>query len=132
MTQEEKQLLLIDLCARLLYKPKVKILSFWNENKEIEEDIIDTVYCVMPDGYINTETIDSDISLDNIKPYLRPISSMTKEETKELWELLKKPGMTTDVKRLDWLNSHHFDYRGLIEKELALKAPESMYNINIE
>ena len=32
-------------------------------------------------------------------------------------------------KIIDWLNKHHFDYRGLIEKELALKAPEGMYNI---
>ena len=28
---------------------------------------------------------------------------------------------------LDWLNAHHFDYRNLIGKGLALRAPEGMY-----
>lgn len=128
MTQEEKQLLLIDLCARLLYKPKVKILSFWNENKEIEEDIIDTVYCVMPDGYINTETIDSDISLDNIKPYLRPMSSMTEKEKREYQAFFNYDGVEYPEEYIDWLITHHFDYRSLIPMGLALEAPEGMYN----
>ena len=54
MTQEDKELLIKDLCARSPYKPKIKVLSVWNENKEVEEDIVDSVYCVMTDGYINT------------------------------------------------------------------------------
>jgi hypothetical protein len=67
-------------------------------------------------------------NIDKIRPYLRPMSSMTEEEKKELWELLKKLGMASDIKRLDWLTAHHFDYRGLIEKGLALEAPKGMYN----
>jgi hypothetical protein len=31
------------------------------------------------------------------------------------------------LETFDWLNAHHFDYRGLIEKGLALEAPEGMY-----
>ena len=30
-------------------------------------------------------------------------------------------------KAVDWLNAHHFDYRGLIDKGLAFEAPEEMY-----
>ena len=166
MTQEEKQLLIKDLCARVPYRPKVKVLHVWNEEKEIEEDIVDTVYYVLPEGYINTETIDSDIPLnDNIILYLRPMSSMTEEELKqlavlkfqddEIWEISNLSVINNDFvnvkckhkyqedtewtfqvnKReslkswqgIDWLNSHHFDYRGLIEKGLALEAPDGMY-----
>lgn len=140
MTQEEKELLLKDLSARSLNKPKVKVLSFWNEDKGVEEDIVDSVYCVMPDGYINTETINSDISLDNIVLYLRPMSSMTDEEKVEIQDLyhqntqevFKDPSEIRgyrfyDISVVDWLNAHHFDYRGLIPMGLALEAPEGMY-----
>lgn len=135
MTQEEKQLVIKDLCARLPYSPKVKVLHVWNEEKEIEEDIVDTVYCVFPEGYINTGTIDSDIPLnDNIVLYLRPMSSMTDEEDKE-WQIYKNNIAESCDVRLeeriselhDWFNRHHFDYRGLIEKGLALEAPKDMY-----
>ena len=158
MTEQDKQLLLKDLCARVLYKPKVKVLHVWNEEKEIEEDIVDTVYCVLPEGYINTETIDSDIPLnDNVILYLRPMSSMTEKEKKELLNLLFDKeakyfyideegtidGKTFDLMKdglnyptfcpvnivlyTDWLNKHYFDYRGLIGKSLAIVAPEGMY-----
>ena len=152
MKQEDKELLLRDLSARLIYKPKIKVSSLWNKNKEVEEDIVDTVYCVMPDGYVNTETIDSDISLDDIVLYLRPISSMTEEEKTELLEVIVgKDGVKcfqvlsdgridniydtvwvdfnkdSTTSYIDWLNKKMFDYRGLIEKGLALEAPEGMY-----
>jgi len=137
MTQQDKDLLLRDLSARLPYKPKIKVLSLWNENKEVEKDIVDSIYCVMSDGYINTETIDSDISLDDIVLYLRPMSSMTDDERKEYNDIVKNTIDFYDCPKseeicfftilIDWLNAHHFDYRGLIEKGLALEAPEGMY-----
>ena len=130
MTKEEKQLLIKDLCARALYRPKVKVLHVWNEEKEIEEDIVDTVYCVFPEGYINTETIDSDIPLnDNIILYLRPMSSMTQEEENKYNSLnaYEKGIFPHTEEAFDWLLEHHFDYRGLIEKGLALEAKERMY-----
>ena len=145
MTQEEKQLLLVDLCARVPYEPKVKVLHVWNEEKEIEEDVIDTIHCVFPEGYINTGTIDGDIPFDDIILYLRPMSSMTEEERRYLLEEL---GFDEDLENgelndfgsyvyhsvnvlplFDWLNAHHFDYRGLIPMGLALEAPKDMYNI---
>lgn len=62
--------------------------------------------------------------MENIKPYLRPMSSMTKEEKKEYNKLLC---WRSPKKVFDWLNAHHFDYRGLIKKGLALEAPKEMY-----
>ena len=69
-----------------------------------------------------------------IKPYLRPMSSMTAEENIEYQKRVK---VIQDIDRtlhwcqtiesVDWLNEHHFDYRGLIEKGFALEAPEYMY-----
>ena len=127
MTQEEKQLLLVDLCARVPYEPKVKVLHVWNEEKEIEEDVIDTIHCVFPEGYINTGTIDGDIPFDDIILYLRPMSSMTEDEEREFEETLQYTQYT--LESYDWLLAHHFDFRGLIEKSLAIIAPERMYKI---
>ena len=121
MTQEQKELLLKDLCARLPYEVIVKYKSREKEgNVKITSGNI---------GYV--------AELGNgwwkeCKPYLRPMSSMTEEERVEY---LSECDKDTDVSVLDgryhgndWLNTHHFDYRGLIEKGLALEAPEGMYN----
>ena len=118
MTKEEKNLLLRDLCARLPHGVIVHHDDYWDKDYPRPNEVLTTH---------NLSQYEKDLERWNIKPYLRPMSSMSEEEKKELWELLKKPGMTTDVKRLDWLNAHHFDYRGLIEKGLALEAPEDMY-----
>lgn len=131
MTQEDKELLLKDLCARLPYKPKIKVLSLWNENKEVEEEIVDSIYCVMSDGYINTETIDSDISLDDIVLYLRPMSNMTREEQVRydilVEETVYRPGVLTCFDLINFCHEHHLDNLGLIEKGLAIEAPAGMY-----
>lgn len=126
MTQEDKELLLKDLCARLPYGVKA--------HTKIGTDII--VVGVIDDT-VKDETEDSfDISF--IKPYLRPMSSMTEEEKYTYRHML---GATLNSEGesimfvyvedfptvIDWLNVHHFDYRGLIEKGLAFEAPENMY-----
>ena len=120
MTQEEKQLLLKDLCARLPYGVKVHI------------------HDLNVDDY-DRNLVPEDISLFEIhrigiKPYLRPMSSMTDEEWKVLdsmcngVEMMSRlTGLKMFDKAFDWLNVHHFDYRGLIEKGLALQATEGMY-----
>lgn len=140
MTKEDKSLLLIDLCGRLPYFVQVNI------NGEIQ-----TLNSWADDdgNYFNFLSDESDgnygegFTLDEVKPYLRPISSMTEEEKNKFqslqkyfygeryignneWEKTGKVYYNT-VESLDWLNAHHFDYRGLIEKGLALKAPEDMY-----
>jgi hypothetical protein len=125
MTQEDKELLLKDLCARLPYNDyKVQIKDEEDDipqiSKLVPSCVNDIKYCVIA----------------SIKPYLRPLSSMTEEEYEELkyvepyydlapFELIGDWGPNVEV--LDWLNEHHFDYRGLIEKGLALEAPEGMY-----
>ena len=122
MTQEEKQLLLQDLCARLPYNCRV----FY----EYVDDLDGKTY-----GYsltLNTWCIDEFIANKAvIKPYLRPMSSMTEEEYKEyskLWDLQDEFSTDADIRFkidvFDWLNVHHFDYCGLIEKGLAIEVTE--------
>jgi len=66
--------------------------------------------------------VDTDpFRINNIRPYLRSMSSMTEEEENEYIDFL---AMWDAV---DWLNEHHFDYHGLISKNLALEAPADMY-----
>ena len=116
MTQEEKELLLKDLCARL----QDKVMIYLYTSSEITGSAIvlnSSIY-----GFIEDVLNNSPYEIKEIKPYLRPLSSMTKEEKAYYFAIDEEP-----VKCIDWLNEHHFDYRGLIEKGLALEAPEDMY-----
>lgn len=123
MTKEEKQLLLIDLCAREPYHPRINVFNQGYEG--------------FRDGEFDTslwlDHIDA-FRFDRIEilPYLRPMSSMTKEEMGNLEKYLGKKydfrfTESQSFIYIDWLNAHHFDFRGLIEKGLALSAPEGMY-----
>jgi len=129
MTQEEKQLLLKDLCARLPY--------FENWVQYEGKDYIVTGY-----GHGRVSLLSSPFSsasgpcplVEEVKPYLCPMSSMTKEERLIYEQRLHDVGRSVDVidtdeivQHIDWLNKHHFDYCGLIDKGLALEAPEGMY-----
>ena len=129
MTEQDKKLLLVDLCARLPYGVIVKENDGVNENDNKLLDID------MFDGCINYDYI-----IEDIKPYLRPISSMTEKEKKEFDKVLKSCNDKVfacpdkerrynffDAEQEDFMNAHHFDHRGLIEKGLALVAPEGMY-----
>jgi len=134
MTQEEKSLLLQDLCARLLYETRVRYF--------FEFAGVAGITGYSDEGTLSYNKLQDfslpDIGLErrrvvNIFPYLRPISSMTEEEYNE-YSLYDCYTIYDDGKQIsngggmDWLNAHHFDYRGLIEKGLALEAPEGMYN----
>lgn len=104
--------------------------------------------------------------VENVKPYLRPIDSMTIEELEDyarykfasdkIWEIvefrnawwflnvrcrnrnngdmwtfqIKRTSPFEDYKGIEWLNSHFFDYRDLLKKGLALKAPDEMYDFS--
>lgn len=114
MNKKDKELLLKDLCARLPYGVIV-------EDRNGTHTL----------NYGNTE-----LYTEHIKPYLRPLSSMTKEEYEELKEISPYYGFAPfkyiydwapNYEMIDWLNAHHFDYRGLIEKGLAIEAPSDMY-----
>ena len=129
MTQKEIDLLLQDLSSRLQYGVQLYVPDYLVPYKllGIDGDVlhIDTPVYDEGDGFFELDCFD-------IKPYLRPLSSMTEEEKEEYKDLLYCVKYAVDtvfaVNMLtDWLNAHHFDYRGLIEKGLAIKAPEGMY-----
>lgn len=128
MTQNEKDLLLKDLCARLPYGVKV-------QSYDLDDDMetIETLREIDSDGYVST--IECDTLKHTLKPYLFPLSSMTEEQKEELDKYfdidskslidgykngLRCPHPYFNVQ--DWYNKNHFDYRGLIEKSLALDA----------
>ena len=148
MTQEHKELLLKDLCARLPYG--VKFMCNKNIYTTKGLDLI-----VTDEGdweYAVTAKDTAPIEIDFIKPYLFPLSSMTDEQAKEIQEITGNPDYACIIRKTDglelwldstdtdptiwldaifevqdYLNKNHFDYRGLIEKGLAIDAT----NLNI-
>ena len=123
MTQENKELLLKDLCARLPYNVIVDYgynafdVRKGNYVKHGSKRILD---CDLLDVFISPRQNEKG---EYIKPYLRPMSSMTEEE-KLMYEglMIGIDNISYMLDVIDWLNSHHFDYRGLIEKGLAIDA----------
>lgn len=112
MTQEEKSLLLKDLCARVPYHPKGHVVNACN-GAECDEWLTCATFTMFTSA------------TNNCRLYLRPISSMTKDELKDFmttWEALKHRPDTTVLTQesYDWLNAHHFDFRNLIERGLAI------------
>ena len=145
MTKKEKQLLLADICARLPYG--VKVCARFNTGNRYTVDVTaisaDRDYIQIRQNDLHPYT---GSSVEDIRPYLRSMSSMTEEEREEVEELIKshKPspdgiinnkGMdnllfsvsSTSGYLTDWLNKKMFDYRGLIPMGLALEALEGMY-----
>jgi hypothetical protein len=114
MTQEQKELLLKDLCSRLPYVVKVQSYSYGEDAETIE-----TLYEIDSDGYISTLECET---LKNItKPYLFPLSSMTEEQQIDLTKFVAN-GISGENIVYDWYNKNHFDYRGLIPMRLAIDA----------
>ena len=136
MTQEDKSLLLKDLCGRLycgvicqIYDDKYgyKLLGIDGDVLHIDCPVYDE-----GDGYVE---------IDYCKPYLRPMSSMTEEEKEtyhnlcyeeereelEFGEWAARIHYHDTIDSIDYLNSIHIDYRDLIPKGLAIEAPEGMY-----
>ena len=132
MTQEEKDLLFKELSSRLAYRVKFPIY-WWNEESQTDEEIIATLYSINTDGYCEIFDHDGTVYIDNIKPYLRPMSSMTVDEEYEYHTTFQVEADThgftyiESFESFDWLTAHHFDFRDLISKGLALEAPKDMY-----
>lgn len=128
MTQKDKQLLLQDLCARLPYGVFVEY-DYGDGVKRVTKFHGNYFYLIMLDK----------LQWKDFKPFLRPMSSMTEEERNEYLSTkmqetervalaeIYRPEAISEI--IDWLNTHHFDYRGLIKKGLAIEAPIDMYNI---
>ena len=124
MTQEEeKDLLLKDLCSRLPYGVRYRHFT-WNDEYG-ETYIAAQIYSINTDGYVKNCHDDETVYIDNVRPYLFPLSSMTGEQKKEYQYITERwmndPAYSISDS-IDWLNKHHFDYRGLIEKGLAIDA----------
>lgn len=132
MTQEDKELLLKDLCGRVPYRVKCKY-----DGRLIVNTLSVDFFWEKIEGYERYVNCTRKYDIENIKPYLFPLSSMNEEQRKTLkvmcdWNdeeadaqsilvlYQKHFVMKTDV--IDWLNENHFDYRGLIEKGLAIDA----------
>ena len=148
MTQEHKELLLKDLCARLPYG--VKFMCNKNIYTTKGLDLI-----VTDEGdweYAVTAKDTAPIEIDFIKPYLFPLSSMTEEQEEEIQEITGNPDYACIIRKTDglelwldstdtdptiwldaifevqdYLNKNHFDYRNLINKNLAIDCT----NLNI-
>ena len=123
MTQEDKELLLKDLSARLPYKVKVKINSDVKKVVGIKNDFVVT----KERGIFSTKEYITRIECS--KPYLRPMSSMTEEEMEEYNNIDNRAYSCPEEyahipakDRIDWLNAHHFNYR--LPDELYIKVTE--------
>jgi len=118
MTQEDKDLLLKDLCARLPY-------NVWVSYKTKYDDIERAT--ILNGNYVR-DIMEGTSSWIDFKPYLRPLSSMTEEEAVEYCDLQDKfllssqYPVTDGYALFDWLDKNMFDYRGLIPKGLALST----------
>lgn len=124
---ENKELLMVDLCGRLPYGVKVEHLLHAPNNPS-DLFAIDVDKQVL---YCDHKGREEWYKVDFIKPYLRPMSSMTEEEEEEYHSIqsdIWKPCGTQyydNWRSIDWLNKNMFDYRGLIEKGLAIEVDES-------
>ena len=127
MTQEHKMLLIKDLSSRLPYAVHVQHISGVSGilhdisifHKYDKNDNIYDVIC-----YTDLFKDGSSIGIEQFKPYLFPVSSMTEEQEKEYNNLncYELGCFPHSEEALDYLTKNHFDYRYLIEKGLAIDA----------
>ena len=115
MTQKEKELLLKDFCARLPYGVKCKYqhIQYVENGKLIDINMFGRVNI---DGHIK--------DICDVKPYLFPLSSMTSKHRAELSMLVANEYdmLKSFLIEIEFYHKHHFDYRGLIDKGLAIDA----------
>lgn len=130
MTKQEKQLLLIDLCARLPYGVKVQVCNVTEYTPILKGILGDDLFLQF--DYITKPIKNGDSTYnlieDNIKPYLRPMSSMTEKENTEMNLIIYSTRVTGEYFRItEYYNKNHLDYYDLIGRNLALEAPKGMY-----
>ena len=123
MTDGEKHLLLKDLCARLPYGVFCNIgLDY---PLPLQSLFVDKLDGILLDFYEDGK--DYQVYLGEVKPYLFPLASMTDKQKNE-YQYITERWMNDPLYSIsdstDWLNKNHFDYRGLIEKGLAIDATE--------
>ena len=149
MEKIDRELLIKEISSRLYYGIKVQVLGWDEEKGEVEVPL--KVYSINTDGYLSFEynhyCVET-VYVEDCRLYLRPMSSMTEEEFENLkeyselkYEQLDLASYQSETYKcldfylsevpsyvvilvFDWLNAHHFDYRGLIEKGLAIEVTE--------
>ena len=143
MNKEDKSLLVKDLCARLPYNVMCQVE--FKEDGKYNSKVMLLSGIFTDEAYFTTES--GSIYSNEYKPYLFPLSSMTEEMIEEfnnlfngsfqyfnqgvisasrIWDRNEAVfvGELECSKLIDWFNAHHIDYRGLIEKGLAIDATE--------
>lgn len=134
MKQEDKELLLQDLSARLPYNIKIQLTEYSDlTGEKLPSKIKILDYCMLG----KVQAYCKGFRKDEIKPYLFPLSSMTEEQNKELHDKLielELQALNGEINRIDAVKfeidyylENHIDYRGLIEKGLAIDAS----NLNV-
>ena len=130
MTQEDKALLIKDLCARLPYGVKCQI---YDENyvlSGITSKLCNELYF----EELNFKECDGYVSIECCKPYLFPLSSMTEAQKREynslrdfvptyhyeFGDIIEDTELYDNFESIDYLIANHFDYRNLIPKGLAI------------
>lgn len=125
MIQEQKDLLLKDLCARLYTCNCINgtaLIVALDDEQPLESNqwLISNYDCYKDKFIVSNIVYASDVErlvdIDNIRPYLFPISSMTEEQDKEFMSI------PIGYPSVDWFNKNHIDYRNLIGKNLAIDA----------
>ena len=133
MKQEEKEQLLKDLCGRLPYGVKIEVTNtqgYHHDNVAKKgEKTIDTLkgfdssyncFTIYHNNPLDWDWTCSEIEVEDIKPYLFPMSSMTEEQKVDM--IKSSCGIGSDKNVFDWFNKNHFDYRGLIPLGSAIDA----------
>ena len=116
MTQEDKELLLKDLCARLPYNP---LVEYKGESYNVLGIAHGRLVLCKP---FMSYTLKENPLVEEVKTYLFPLSSMTEEQRNEYHELLYDPIHGINIDYFDWCHKNHLDCRGLIPKGLAIDA----------
>ena len=158
-TEQDEELIRLELCSRLSYGLRGRVVAtcvdtnhidmdgFYGEKDfdvDVELDKIDIGnyeihVTALGNGnddlcdYIEeSQTMGEPWTIFDFKPYLRPMDSMTEGEKEDYNSKFEGRDFSWEIYygSTDWLNAHHFDYRGLIEKGLALEAPEGIYDDN--
>ena len=138
MTQEEKDLVLKDICSRLPYNVKAYVKHWSNIDRKYYEGVYDvkSVFPSLNEIHVQSKSGSVDVTLGyydhEFKPYLLPLSSMTEEQKKEIEDILIELSLkaisdeigseVVASYEIDFYNKNHLDYRGLIPKELAIDA----------
>lgn len=121
MEKDLKDILLKDLCARLPYNVICQVE--FKEDGKYNSKVMLLSGIFTDEAYFTTKG--GSIYSNEYKPYLFPMSSMTEEQKNEyqyITERWMNDSSYSISDSIDWLNKNHFDYRGLIEKGLAIDA----------